>query len=79
MTTWISINRHTIVGNAKHGRNDPPIRIAKGKHGKPVYAHAVQISGASELIYSPHKPILPCGARLAIRTDAAIVIIRDGE
>lgn len=76
MTTYINVNRHRILANAKRGSDEPPIRIARGKYGKPTYAHEVEIEGPSRLIYDAGKPILPCGARLAIATDATVRIIR---
>lgn len=76
MTTWINVNRHRINSNAKHGTNEPPIRIAKGKRGKPVYAHEISIDGPTRLIYDANKAVLPCGARLAICTEAEVRIVR---
>lgn len=71
---FISINAHTIRKNARHGTNDPPIRITKTKSGKPIYAHAIEVIGDSRLIYSPKKPILKCGARLVLECDEVRVI-----
>lgn len=75
-TTWINVNKHVIAGNAKHGRNDPPVRVAKGKHGKPVYAHEIEITGPARVVYDAAHPILPCGARLAICTESEVKIIK---
>jgi hypothetical protein len=75
MTTYININKNVIAANAKHHRNDPPIRISRGKSGKPVYAHEIEIKGSSRLIYSADRPILPCGARRAIATEADVEIL----
>lgn len=74
--TYININRHRIQANAKHGENEPPIRISKGKYGRPTYAHEIAIEGPSRLIYDAGKPVLPCGARLAIATESDVRIIR---
>ncbi len=68
MTYYVNINRNTIASNAKHGTNKPAVRIQKGRYGKPTYAHRVRFKDG-EVIYSPHKPILPCGARLIIQTE----------
>lgn len=75
MTTFITINKHVIAANAKHGRNDPPIRVAKSKNGKAVYARGVKINGPSELISGDGKPVLKCGARIALVTDADVEVI----
>jgi hypothetical protein len=76
MTTWVNINRNVIVRNAKRKTSDPPIRVAQGKRGKPTYAHEVEIMGPSRLVYDADKPVLPCGARLAIATEAEVKIVR---
>lgn len=68
MSYYINVNRNTIFSNAKHGRNEPPISIQRGKSGKRTYHHRIKISDG-ELIYSPHKPLLKCGARLIIVTE----------
>jgi hypothetical protein len=36
--------------------------------------NSVEIQGPSKLVYSPHKPILSCGARLVLETTAKVVI-----
>lgn len=64
---YVNVNRNTIFQNAKRGANEPPISIQKGKWGKRTYHHEVEIE-KGRLIYSPHKPILKCGARLVIKT-----------
>jgi len=63
---YITINRRVIDSNRKHGRRDPPIRVVKGKYGKPVYSlgHHDVMRGF-RVVYSPDKP-LPCGARVWI-------------
>lgn len=65
---YIHVNRNKIFSNLKHGQNDPPVRVQKGKYGKPVYCRKVKFTDG-EMIYSPHEPILPCGARLVIATE----------
>lgn len=75
MTTYITINKHVIAANAKHGGDEPPIRISKGKSGKPVYANRVKINGPSEIIYDPAQPILKCGARVVIATEADVEVV----
>lgn len=75
--SYVSINGHTIRANKLHGRNDPPIRIARTKSdAKPRYAHEIAINGSSRLIYSPEGAILKCGARLVIETFGEVEIIR---
>lgn len=67
--TYVSIHGHRIRSNARHGTNEPPIRIARTRSDpKPQYAHEIRINGPSRLLYSPGKPILRCGARLVLET-----------
>ncbi len=57
---YVSINGHTIRANAKHGTDEPPIRIARSRSDrKPIYAHEIALEGPSRLIYSPHKRLWP--------------------
>lgn len=72
MSKYISINRHIIASNAKNCENKPVIRVAKTKTAKPEYYSAIEIRGPSKVMYNPHEPILKCGARLVIVTDAEV-------
>ena len=63
---YTHVNRNIIDHNRKHGLNDPPIRIQKGKYGKPTYAMDVELPVGSRIVYNSNEPILPCGARLVI-------------
>lgn len=56
----VVMNRHIIAKNRKHGTTDDPIRVSKGRYGKPTYCSRYDISGGI-LIYDPDHP-LPCGA-----------------
>lgn len=49
------------------------------KDGKTnTYGHAVEIHGPSTVIYGGNdKPLLSCGARVVIKTDAEVVIINE--
>ena len=64
----IHINQHVIKRNRKFGEKEPPITIKVG--GENLYASGVTILGPSVLRYSPDKPILSCGARLVLETNA---------
>lgn len=64
---YVTINGHVIRKNAVTGSREPPIRIAKSQRDKkPCYAHKIEISGPSQLIYSAGEPIMGCGARLVL-------------
>ena len=76
MTIYISVNRHTIAKNRKHGTKEPPLRIAKGRNGKPIYASEVEWSGPARVVYDEENPILKCGARLAIVVEGDVKVVR---
>jgi hypothetical protein len=64
----LQVNAHVIKSNKVHGRNDPPLRVRHGRNGEnPVHAHTLKLTGPSEIIHSPDKP-LKCGARVWIET-----------
>ena len=64
----VLINRHVIASNKKHGRQDPPISVRNGKHGKPWYVSELVIDRPAKLIYNPENP-LKCGATVWIEID----------
>jgi hypothetical protein len=76
LTYYTHINRGVIDSNRKHGTERPAVRFQKGKYGQPTYAFEVDIPGPSKVIYSPHEPILPCGARLVIVSEQEPVVVR---
>mgnify|MGYP006413647641 CR=1 FL=1 len=69
------VNMWVIAKNRKEGTAEPPITVKVGK--KNHYCSALEICGPSELIYSAHKPLLSCGARLILETTATVIL--DGE
>ena len=72
MKTYIHVNQHKIKANLKHGTDEPVITIKQGK--KNTYCHSVQILGDSVVRYSETgKPILSCGARVVIETQAEVI------
>jgi hypothetical protein len=80
MTTYINVNKHTIAANAKHGTNEPVIRVARTKSAKAEYHHNVGICDkdgniVARIIYSPHCAIMKCGARLIIEADHQVIPI----
>jgi len=79
MVKYIHVNQHNIKGNLKtrrEGRDQdlqPVITIKEGQTN--TYCNAVAILGPSKVIYGHNKPLLPCGARVVIQTDADLQII----
>ena len=72
---YIHVNQHVIRANKKNGNNDPVITIKQGS--KNTYCHEVQINGPSKVIYGGNdKPLLSCGARVVIETEAEIEIVK---
>ena len=69
MKKRIHINQHVIRANKKNGTNDPVITVKTSKRN--IYADRVEISGPSNVVYSPDKP-LSCGARVWIETEAPV-------
>jgi hypothetical protein len=58
----VTVNRHIVKANEKHGRSDPPFSILRS--GQPVErAKRIKLIGDPELVYRPEKP-LKCGARV---------------
>ena len=73
MKTYIHVNQHVIKANKKNGTNDPVLTVKRGRTN--TYGHRVKILGESEVIYSGNdKTLLPCGARVAIVTEAEVEI-----
>ncbi len=72
---YIHINQHVIRANKKEGKNDPVITIKQGKQN--TYAHQVEILGPSTVVYSGNdKTLLSCGARVAIKTNSQVRVIK---
>ena len=64
---------HKIRANKKHGTNEPVLTVKEGR--KNTYGYSVEILGPSKVRYGGNdKPILPCGARVVIETEAEVVI-----
>ena len=72
--TYIHVNQHVIRSNKKHDKNDPVITVKQGSSN--TYCHEVQINGPSKVVYGGNeKPLLSCGARVVIETEASVDIL----
>lgn len=72
---YIHVNQHRIRSNKKHGAEDPVITIKEGKMN--TYCNEVVIKGDCVVRYGGNeKPLLSCGARVVIETEAEVVVIR---
>lgn len=81
VTTYITINKHIIASNARHGTDEPAVRVARGKNAKPEYARDVEILGPCRLLTAQitaqnGKPLLKCNARIALATEAEVRVVR---
>lgn len=76
MKSRIHVNQHNIRSNKQHGTDLPVITIKQGR--KNIYCNKVEILGASTIIYSGSgcdvNPLLSCGARVIIETEAELLI-----
>jgi len=72
MKKYIHVNQHKIRHNRKHNTNEPVITVKDGR--KNTYCHSVEILGPSKVIYGGNdKPLLSCGARVVIQTEADLI------
>tara|TARA_A100001011_G_scaffold392240_1_gene479398 strand:+ start:679 stop:909 length:231 start_codon:yes stop_codon:yes gene_type:complete len=73
--TYIHVNQHKIRSNKKNGTDEPVITIKKGKEN--TYCHEVKVLGPSTIVYGGNdKPLLSCGARVVILTEAEVEIVK---
>jgi hypothetical protein len=72
--TYIHVNQHIIRANRKNGTDDPVITVKQGS--KNTYCSRVRVLGPSEVIYGGNdRPLLSCGARVVIVTEADVEIV----
>ena len=72
---YIHVNQHVIRANKKNNTNNPVITIKQGKSN--IYCHEVNILGPSRVVYGGNeKPLLSCGARVVIETEAEVEVIK---
>ena len=76
MKTKIHVNQHNIKSNKIKGTELPVITVKQGR--KNTYCNEVEILGPSKVVYAgigtDTKPLLSCGARVIIETDAEVKI-----
>ena len=73
MKTIVHVNQHLIKANRKSRASDPVLTVKTYKDN--TYAHEVEITGPSKIVYSPEKP-LSCGAHVWIETESEVKIIK---
>lgn len=73
---WVNVNKHIVGANAEHGRMDPPIRVSKGKRGRPGYGFEVRLPAGSTIHYSRDDALLKCGAKVAIHCPTEPEIVK---
>lgn len=72
---YVHVNQHKIRKNIHAEEIDPPIAVKRGKSGTPRYCNSVELGHSSRLVYSPHQPLLSCGARLVIECEEEPIIV----
>ena len=75
MKKRIHVNMHKIRRNHKTGEREPVLTVKTSKSND--YCHEVEIKGPSKVIYGGNdKPLLSCGARVVIETEADVEIVK---
>lgn len=69
MKMYLNINRHVIQRNNRVGTTDPPIRVTRGKYGRPRYYHTFRLPAKARVVYDARHP-LPCGAKVWMEWDS---------
>ena len=64
----VVINRHVIAADRRSDTVEPPIRVSRGKYGKPSYHCEIEFNGRWRLVYDPAH-LLPCGATAWLELD----------
>ena len=73
--TYIHVNQHVIRSNKKNNEDEPVITVKQGT--KNTYCHELVINGPSKVVYGGNdKPLLSCGARVVIETEASVDILK---
>ena len=73
MIAWIHVNQHVIRANKQKGTEEPVLTVKQGRTN--TYCRGLSILEPSEILYSGNdRTLLPCGARVAIRTDSPLVL-----
>ena len=79
MKKYIHINQGNLKGNIKtrrEGRDQELLPVITIKEGNTnTYCNAVSVLGPSRVIYGHGDPLLPCGARVVIETEAAVEVL----
>ena len=75
--TLVTVNRGVIDSNRKRGKNNPPVRAAKGKYGKVLYGHVIKLDTVPPVyfVHDQNNP-LPHGARVWVETYARASVVR---
>jgi hypothetical protein len=73
MKTIVHVNQHAIRRNIHADTPEPVLTVKTYKSNQ--YAHEVEFTGPSKVIYSNDKP-LSCGARVWIETQDPVIILR---
>ena len=59
---YVTVCKNVVLRNLKRGEHKPPLRVSRGKYGKPSYCSTLRHYGSVKIVYDPEHP-LPWGAR----------------
>jgi hypothetical protein len=68
MKTYVTVCRNAILRNLKQGRNDPTVRVSKGKHGKPRRYRNYR-KGKIRICGDMRQKPMPWGARVWVEIE----------
>ena len=80
--TWIHVNKNRILSRLKGNTTEPVVRMQEGKYGKPTYGEEIAlydkdgVEVARFISKLEGDPLLPCGARVAVRTTLTAQVVR---
>ncbi len=67
MKTYVTVCKNVILRNLKRGRNDPPIRVSRGKYGLSRHYHTY--TQGKVTVRTDMKKPLPWGARVWVEIE----------
>jgi len=75
MKWYVHVNQHKIRKNIHAEHPVAPVAVRRGRSGNVLYGNDIRLPAGSRIIYSPHAPLLSCGARLVIECDEEPMIL----
>jgi hypothetical protein len=73
-TTYVHVDPHVIMDNARHKTRKPPI-VVYFPGQQSMHVHGVKFKGASRVVYEPDNPHIS-GAQCWVETEGDVEVIR---